>query len=105
LSWKTRISRFFFRLMRLALRLATQPFSNSMRALAMSSVFESTLTPTLSILRIGDFTSASTMPMSWIIRSSTTPTSVPRGLVGREPLGGDVLRPAGVLLEEGSSPG
>jgi len=50
-----------------------------MRAFAMSSLFESTVTPTLSILAIGDFTKASTMPMSWIIKSSTTPTSVPRG--------------------------
>lgn len=65
--------------MRLALRLATQPFSNWIRALAMSSLFESTVTPTLSIFAIGDFTSSITMPMSWIIRSRTTPTSVPRG--------------------------
>jgi hypothetical protein len=53
-----------------------------MRALAISSLFESTVTPTLSIFAIGDFTSASTIPMSWIIRSSTTPTSVPRGWYG-----------------------
>ena len=74
-----RISRAFFRLIRLALRFATHPFSNSMRAFAMSSVLERMLIPALSILAIGDLTSARMIPMSWIIRSSTTPTSVPRG--------------------------
>ncbi len=96
-----RISRAFLRLIRLALRFATHPFSNWIRAFAMSSVFERTLIPTLSILAIGDLTSASTIPMSWIMRSSTTPTSVPRTWYGRQPLGRDVLRPVRLLLEEG----
>ena len=77
-----RISRAFFVLMRLALRFATQPFWNWIRALAISSLFDRTVTPTLSIFAMGDFTSSRTMPMSWIIRSSTTPTSVPRGWYG-----------------------
>ena len=70
----------FFKLIRLAVRLATQPFSNVIRALAMSGLSLTTATPLACTFFTGDPTTVSTMSMSWIIRSSTTLTSVPRGL-------------------------
>ena len=55
-----------------------QPLAKRSRALAMSSLLLNTGMPTPSTLVTGDFTNASTMSRSWIIRSSTTPMSVLR---------------------------
>ena len=65
-----------------AVRLATQPFSNVSRALQMSSTSPITLTPTASICATGEPASFRTMSMSWIIMSSTTPTSMLRNVSG-----------------------
>ena len=70
----------FFREMRLAVRFATQPFANSIRALAMSGVSLITETPLAWIFFTSDFTTLRMISISWIMRSSTTGTSVPRGL-------------------------
>ena len=68
--------------MRLAVTSATQPFANRMRALAMSISSVNTGAPIASIEAIGERTMCSIRSMSWIMRSSTTETSVPRGLNG-----------------------
>ncbi len=73
-----RILRSVFRLTREAVALATQPLAKRMRALAMSISAENTGVPTASMLTIGAPTMVCTMSMSWIMRSSTTFTSVPR---------------------------
>ena len=67
-----------WKLARLAVRLATQPSSKVIRALAMSSNPPKTPTPTASTDRTGASTSDKTRSMSWIIRSRTTPMSVDR---------------------------
>ncbi len=61
---------------------ATAPPSKVTRALAMSVLPVSTGTPTASTVSTGRPASPRTRSMSWIIRSSTTATSVPRGLKG-----------------------
>ena len=71
-----------FRLTREAVALATQPFAKRMRALAMSISSENTGVPTASMAAIGAPTMVCTMSMSWIMRSSTTFTSVPRSRYG-----------------------
>ena len=68
--------------MRLAVIVATQPFSNRTRALAISSNWLETAAPSASTLAIGLLTRLSTRSRSWIIRSRITETSVPRGLNG-----------------------
>ena len=67
---------------RLAVMLATAPASNVIRALAMSTNGVSTGTPTADTERTPPPTNVRTRSMSWIIRSSTTATSEPRGLNG-----------------------
>ena len=68
---------------RLAVMFATAPESNARRAFAMSTNGVSTGTPTARTDRATcPPTSVSTRSMSWIIRSSTTATSDPRGLNG-----------------------
>ena len=74
--------RSLLKLTRLAVTLTTQPPSKRRRALAMSSRPESTGTPTASTATSGVPTSSWIRSMSWIIRSSTTSTSVPRRLNG-----------------------
>ena len=74
--------RSLLKLTRLAVTLATQPPSKCSLALAMSSRPESTGTPTASTAASGAPTSSWIRSMSWIIRSSTTSTSVPRGWNG-----------------------
>ena len=64
---------------RLAVTLATAPFSNLMRALAISSSSDTTATPEASMDFTGDLTSERMTSISWIMRSSTTATSLPRG--------------------------
>ena len=75
-----RIFLIFFIEIRLDVRFATQPLLNSIRTFAISGVSVITPTPLAEM----DFTSLFTMlkiiSMSWIIRSSITLTSVPRGL-------------------------
>ncbi len=70
--------RSLLKLTRLAVTLATQPPSKRSRAFAMSSRPDSTGTPTASTAASGWPTSSWIRSMSWIIRSSTTSTSVPR---------------------------
>jgi hypothetical protein len=65
-------------LTREALSVATQPDWNSSRAWATSSWPPSTDSPRACTRRSGERTSHSTRSRSWIIRSSTTPTSVER---------------------------
>ncbi|MBC7844707.1 MAG: hypothetical protein H7099_20560 [Gemmatimonadaceae bacterium] len=65
---------------RLAVIVATAPLANSRRAFAMSSVSVSTGTPTALTSITGLPTIVATRSMSWIIRSSTTATSAPRGV-------------------------
>src|SRR5437762_970461 len=77
-----RIFRFRSREMRLEVMFATAPEVNVTRALAMSSVGVSTGTPTAEMSRAPAPTSVSSRSMSWIMRSSTTATSDPRGLNG-----------------------
>jgi len=72
-----------------------------MRAFAMSSLFESTVTPTLSIFAIVELHQRQHDADAWIIRSSTTPTPC-RALVRREPLRRDVARSSISFLEESS---
>jgi hypothetical protein len=82
---------------RLAVRFATQPSANSSRAFAMSSLSESTATPTAETVSGTAPTQSSTMSMSWIMRSNTTSMSSERGWnsarrwasmnLGRESLG------------------
>ena len=75
-----RVLRMFFIDRREAVRLATAPFSNSMRTLVISGVGLTMLTPLALIWLTGDFTMVSRMSKSCTIRSRTTGTSVPRGL-------------------------
>ena len=67
---------------RLAVMFATAPESKVRRALAMSTNGVSTGTPTACTDDDLPPTSVSTRSMSWIMRSSTTATSAPRGLNG-----------------------
>ena len=67
---------------RLAVMFATAPASNERRAFAMSTNGVSTGTPTADTDRTAPPTNVRTRSMSWIIRSSTTATSEPRGLNG-----------------------
>src|SRR5579883_2529732 len=64
----------------LAVRLATAPSSNSTRALAISTLSESTGRPTARTSRTGAETIQSSRSKSWIMRSKTTSTSRLRGL-------------------------
>ena len=64
---------------RLAVRFATQPSGNSSRAFAMSSLWDSTWTPTPETLCGACPTISSTMSTSWIMRSNTTSMSSERG--------------------------
>ena len=70
------------RLMRLAVTLATQPPTKPMRALAMSMVSDSTEMPLAEIDSISRSTRCRIRSISWIIRSSTTLTSVARAVNG-----------------------
>ena len=70
----------FFIEIRLAVRLATQPFSNSIRALVISGEWLITIALLADMCFTFDFTTLSMTSISCIIRSSTTGTSVPRGL-------------------------
>src|SRR5262249_2131382 len=70
-----RIFRTFSWLMRLAVIFATQPFSKRMRTLAMSSRLLRMGTPTASTCVHGERTRCRMISRSWIITSSTTPTS------------------------------
>ena len=63
---------------RLAVRFATVPSANSMRAFAKSSDAETTVTPTACTCVTAECTNASTTSRSWIMRSRMTLTSVPR---------------------------
>jgi hypothetical protein len=76
---------------RLAVRLATQPSSNSSRALAMSTVLDSTATPTAETLDRQLPGQCQHASMSWIIRSSTTSMSSERGWKRGEPVRLDEL--------------
>ena len=67
---------------RLAVMFATAPASNVIRAFAMSTNGVSTGTPTADTCDTPPPTNVRTRSMSWIIRSSTTATSDPRGLNG-----------------------
>ena len=67
---------------RLAVMFATAPASNVMRAFAMSTNGVNTGTPTAETDATPPPTNVRTRSMSWIIRSSTTATSEPRGLNG-----------------------
>ena len=60
--------------------LATQPFAKRMRAFAISISPENTGLPMASMLSISLSASDCTRSISWIMRSSTTFTSVPRSL-------------------------
>src|SRR3990170_2921974 len=75
-GWKMRILRSFLSDILLEVTLATQAEPNSMRAFAMSTVFDMTGMHTACMAFTGDFTMLSIMSMSCIIRSSTTSTSV-----------------------------
>ena len=70
----------FFIEIRLAVKLATQPFSNSILALAISGVSLITDTPLALTFFTLDCTTLKIASISCIIKSSTTGTSVPRGL-------------------------
>jgi hypothetical protein len=61
---------------------ATQPFSKVRRALQTSSTPPMTDTPVASTLATGLLARFSTMSMSWIMTSSTTPTSIDRNVSG-----------------------
>ncbi|PYP79598.1 MAG: hypothetical protein DMD35_07695 [Gemmatimonadetes bacterium] len=65
---------------RLAVMFATAPVSNVRRALAMSTNGVRTGTPTALTVAGCPPTRVCTRSMSWIMRSSTTATSDPRGL-------------------------
>ena len=67
-------------LTRLAVKLATQPDSNSRRTFAMSTFFDRIGRPTARISFTGDLANASTTSRSWIIRSRMTSTSSERGV-------------------------
>src|SRR5918993_1403746 len=73
--WKRRILRIFFIEMRLLVRLATHPLSNSIRTLAISGVSLITDTPFAEIDFTLLFTRLSIISMSWIMRSRITLTS------------------------------
>ena len=75
-----RIRRMFSMEMRLTVMLAVQPSVNTMRALAMSVSGVTTGAPAVRIWSMSAWTMERMMSMSWIIRSSTTSTSVPRSL-------------------------
>ena len=77
---QTCIRRTASRLTRDTEKFATQPHSNWIRALAMSSSLPTTFSPTASILRTSLWTIDNTRSKSWIIRSSTTPISVERNV-------------------------
>src|SRR3989338_7641068 len=66
--------------MRLAVTLATQPFSKRILALAISMSFERTGVPLASIWLMVELTIEVIKSISWIIKSSTTFTSLLRGL-------------------------
>ncbi len=67
---------------RLAVRLATAPEANSMRAVAMSTLGVTTPIPDARTSTTGSPTRASTRSRSWIIRSRITATSEPRAANG-----------------------
>src|SRR2546423_937380 len=82
---KTRSFRSTFNASRDAVMFATHPLAKVRRALQISSGAGGapiTLTPTASIRATVDRASFSTMSMSWIIMSSTTPTSMLRKVNG-----------------------
>src|SRR5262249_21932776 len=85
-GWKMRSLRSRLSETRLAVTLAMQPLAKRSRALAMSTDGVSTGTPTASIARTGDGTMLRIRSRSWIMRSSTTSTSVPRSPNVGEPL-------------------
>jgi len=66
-------------LARLATRSARHPLEKCSVTLAMSSWSDRSLAPRASTRTTLSFTRESTMSMSWIIRSSTTPTWETRG--------------------------
>ena len=67
---------------RLAVTLAMQPFAKRSRAWAMSTDGVRTGTPTASMERTDEVVMLRIRSRSWIIRSSTTSTSVPRSVKG-----------------------
>ncbi len=79
-GWKMRSLRSEVWLTRLAETSATQPSANSMRALAMSTAGVSTGKPLARTAVISLRAKLRIRSMSWIMRSSTTFTSMPRGL-------------------------
>ena len=91
--------RSLLKLTRLAVTLATQPPAKRSLALAMSSRPESTGTPTASSASSGRPTRSWIRSMSWIIRSSTTSTSVPRSREGRDAVRFDEQRPVDHVVE------
>ena len=70
----------FFSDILLAVRLATQPFSNAILALAISGVSLMMATPLAEIAATFESTRLKTVSISCIMRSNTTGTSVPLGL-------------------------
>ena len=103
-AWNTRSLRSALRLMRLAVTSATQPFAKRMRAFAMSISSVNTGAPIASIDAIGERTMCSIRSMSWIMRSSTTLTSVPRGLNGASRFD-SMKRGRGQLVRDGEDHG
>ena len=67
---------------RLDVTFAIQPLAKLIRALAMSGLSVRTGTPTASTRCTGERTKLAIMSMSWIMRSNTTSTSVPRSTNG-----------------------
>ena len=67
---------------RLAVTLAMHPLAKRSRAFAMSTEGVSTGTPTASTERSAEGTMVRMTSKSWIMRSETTSTSVPRSVKG-----------------------
>ncbi len=82
LRWKMRSFRNRSRETRLAVMFATAPLSKVRRAFAMSTSVVITGIPAAERSVTLDPTTVCTRSMSWIMRSSTTGTSAPRGLNG-----------------------
>ena len=70
----------FFMEILLAVKFATQPFSNSILAFAISGVSEITEIPLACTFFTLEFTTDKIISISCIIKSKTTGTSVPLGL-------------------------